>query len=239
MTQAIIADEIKKLIELQDIDSEIFRLSGELEEMPIKIKEFDGFIKEKEGIYKTSEDKLKKLEVGRKQKELDMQVKEEAVKKHQSKLYQVKTNDEYTAIEKEIGSLKADISVLEEEIINMLDDVEATRKELSKNKTVYEREKSIIETEKKKMEQQKTVLEADLKKIEDQRKEFSKNIDKNILTKYEKILLAKGGLALVPIIDDACSGCNMSLPPQVINEVKMKNDIIFCGQCTRILYSKE
>ncbi|MDD5136387.1 MAG: C4-type zinc ribbon domain-containing protein [Candidatus Omnitrophica bacterium] len=38
---------------------------------------------------------------------------------------------------------------------------------------------------------------------------------------------------------DACQGCFRVLPPQVANEVKMNEEIIFCEYCARILYSEE
>ena len=38
---------------------------------------------------------------------------------------------------------------------------------------------------------------------------------------------------------DACGGCNMNLPPQVINEIMMKKNLIFCESCARILYIEE
>ena len=233
------ADEIKRLIELQQLDGEIFRIKGELEAMPEKLKEFSAIIKEKESIYTTSEEKSKKLKVQQKEKEIELQTKEEAIKKHQTQLYQLKTNKEYTAMEKEIASLKADNSILEEGIIKLLDETDAVEKEITENKKIYEQEKSRIESEKKKVEQEKIQFETELKNIESQRSEFVKNIDKDILSKYERILQAKDGLALVPVVLDACDGCNMNLPPQVINEVKLKNDLIFCGNCSRILYSKD
>ncbi len=234
-----LADEIKRLIELQQLDGEIFRIKGELEAMPEKLKEFSAIIKEKESIYITSEEKSKKLKVQQKEKEIELQTKEEAIKKHQTQLYQLKTNKEYTAMEKEIASLKADNSILEEGIIKLLDETDAVEKEITENKKIYEQEKSRIESEKKKVEQEKIQFETELKNIESQRSEFVKNIDKDILSKYERILQAKDGLALVPVVLDACDGCNMNLPPQVINEVKLKNDLIFCGNCSRILYSKD
>jgi len=41
---------------------------------------------------------------------------------------------------------------------------------------------------------------------------------------------------MVKLVNGACQGCNMNVPPQVINEVKMKNELIICENCSRILY---
>ena len=64
-------------------------------------------------------------------------------------------------------------------------------------------------------------------------------VEKEFLVKYERLIKSKEALAMVSIEGDACGGCNINLPPQVINEVKLKQDLIFCGSCARILYSEE
>lgn len=239
MAEIILADEIKKLVELQEIDAEIFRIKRDLESMPERVKNLDDIIKEKEDIFKETEEKLKKLQLQHREKEMDLQSKEQSIKKLKTQLYQIKTNKEYTAMEKEIASSQADGSLLEDMIIKILDEIDTTEKDLGEKKEKFLQEKNNIENEKKKIDSHKRDIEAELKKLETQRSEFIINIDKNILSKYEKILYAKDGLALVPVAEDACSGCYMNLPPQVINEIKLKKDLIFCGNCSRILYCKE
>jgi predicted nucleic acid-binding Zn-ribbon protein len=44
---------------------------------------------------------------------------------------------------------------------------------------------------------------------------------------------------VVPIAGDSCQGCFRILPPQVINEVRMKTELVVCENCTRILYVEE
>jgi len=165
-------------------------------------------------------------------------MKEETIKKHQGQLYQVKTNQEYKALEKEIGSVKADVSLLEEEIINMLEKVDQIKKDVVKEKDMLEGEKKKIQEEKQKIEIEKKAAEEEFNNLNNMRKEFTEKIDKNTLSKYERILKNRDGLAMVPVIADACGGCNMNLPAQVINEAKLKKGLTLCGNCARILYSE-
>jgi len=44
---------------------------------------------------------------------------------------------------------------------------------------------------------------------------------------------------MVSVIGDACGACNINLPPQVINEIRLKQELIHCGSCARILYINE
>ena len=61
-------------------------------------------------------------------------------------------------------------------------------------------------------------------------------VDPKILKQYDRILTNRDGMAIVGVKDSACSGCNMSVPPQVVNLIKMYERIITCEVCNRILY---
>jgi predicted nucleic acid-binding Zn-ribbon protein len=239
MTVMNVAEEIKKLVELQQLDIEIFGIKRELEWIPEKIAEYDASVKAKEGLFKGSEEKSKKLAVKKKEKEMELGTKEEAIKKHQGQLFQVKTNQEYSALQKEIASIGADKSILEEDILKLFDDIDAAEKEVARDKDLFQKEKIKIESEKKQFEQKKSELETRLGTLNAQRAELAKNVNVEALAKYERILVAREGSALVPIENEsACGGCNMNLPPQIINEVRMNTDFVVCGNCSRILYSK-
>lgn len=239
MDQPNMKEEILKLLGLQVLDKQIYDMRRELEDFPEKLKAFDALIKEKESIYKTSEEALKKAQLKRKDKEIEMAGKEDAIKKHQAQLFQVKTNQEYTALTKEINSLKADVSVIEEILIGVFDEIDKIEKEITANKKIFEDEKSKIEKEKTVIDSRRKELESILKDTEEKRAQTAGTVDKDILSKYDRILNGRDGLAIVEIKGDACGGCNMNLPPQVVNEVRMMPDLVYCGNCMRILYYKE
>lgn len=232
-------EQIKLLIELQGLDKEIFRLEKELALKPQEIKNLDDAFKAREEETKASDSDLKQLQVAHKDKEVQLQTKEESIKKLQTQLYQVKTNKEYTAMENEIKGARADCSVLEEEIINLLDKIdeaENRKKERSENLKIEQKK---VEEEKKRVNGEAKKIEEELNGLKGQRKGLAEKVDKTILSKYERILYNKNGMALVPVRNDACQGCFLDLPPQVINEIKMKKDLIFCESCARILYLEE
>ena len=239
MKVANMEDQIKMLIELQEIDGEIYNKKKVLDEVPAKMKELDDLLEQKSADVKNLEENSKKLQLEMKEKEVEMGSKEEAIKKYQTQLSQVKTNKEYTALEKEISTIKADNSLLEEDIINLLDKIESVKGDIKKEKDVLEQEKKKIEEQKKKMEEEKKAAQVEFDDLNNKRKDFTAKVDKRVLSKYERILHNKAGLAMVPVADDACGGCNMNLPPQVVNEARLKKELTFCGNCARILYSTQ
>ncbi len=232
-------DQIKMLVELQELDTEIYNKKRLLDAIPEKIKELDNSMEEKSANLKNLEEESKKLQLNRKEKETDLASKEETIKKYKTQLFQIKTNKEYTALEKEISSIKADNSVLEDEIIAFLEEIDEIQKKASKEKEILEHEKGKVRDEKKRMEDEKKINEAEFNDLNNKRKGFVEKLDRNILSKYERILHNRDGLAMVPVIGGTCGGCNMNLPPQVINEAKLRKELTFCGNCARILYIEE
>lgn len=234
-----ITEQILLLVQLQKLDAEIYTLEKRKREGPLRVKGLEEDFKKRSEVLKDEDGKLKSLQVTQNEKENELASKEENIKKCQSQLNALKTNKEYTTMLQEIGGHEADKSVLEEGILLIMDEVEAQKKEV-------EKVKGLVKEDENKLNQDKEKVSADIKEIEvtvgtlnKQRSEAAGKIDKAILSKYERLLKGKDSLAMVKVADNACGGCHMNLPPQVINEIKMKIDLIYCESCARILYIEE
>ena len=235
-----IKEEIRKLIDVQKIDSQLLTLKKKKEiELPQKLSELKGSLDSKKSNLSLLEDSLKKIQLKRKEKEIDLESKEEAVRKAQAQLYQLKTNQEYKAKLKEIESLKADISIIEEDIIKILDEVEQKTKEIEGAKKKFQEEENEIKKEIAKIEEKTKKLEAEIKNLEDKRKILTSQVDKNILNRYEYLLKHRAGLALVPLKNGSCGGCFMNLPPEITNKIKQYKNLVQCEMCARLLYLEE
>jgi hypothetical protein len=231
--------QMKHLYQLQTIDAEIYRLRAELGEKPILMDELKQKFEEKKANLKSLEEKTKQIQVKRKDKENELASKEETIKKSQVQLYQIKKNEEYQAMLREIEGLNADKSVLEEEILILFDKADETNKEIEKEKLhLAEEEKRFIK-QRQQIEDRIKQINNRLATLEGQRKQIIPNVDKKILAQYERILKNRGGLALVPVKNNACQGCFLNVPPQVINEIKLKKNLVICEACARILYLEE
>jgi hypothetical protein len=232
-------EQIKLLIELQGLDTHIFRFEDELESIPETIKKKEEEFKEKNSSLKKLEDDLKALVMKRKEREGDLEAKEGSIRKYQQQLNQVKTNKEYSALQEEIGRVKADNSIIEEAILNLFDEIDAGNKKIAKEKDFLKSEEAAFNEEKKKLIEESNRIKTELEGLKKQRAELTAKVDKNILKKYERIIKNKDGLAVVTIADEACQGCFRVMPPQVVNEIKMNDELVFCENCARILYLDE
>jgi len=231
-----IKEQIDFLIKLQVLDKELYLLGAEKKEIPEKIKAIDEALESKKIVIKNAENDLKALQVKLKDSEVDLQQKEEQVKKLDTQLYQLKSNKEYSAMLSEIAGVKADNSIIEEEIIKLMDNVETSKSKIMEEKGLFKKEETAAEKDKDIIKSRQREIDTRFSELSAQRQEAILDIEKQTLIRYEKVLKNKDGLAIVPIERGACGGCHMNLPSQVVSEVKIREDIVACGNCSRILY---
>ncbi len=236
MTEANLKEQLGTLIQLQDVDRQIYLLKEEKESKPKEIEELKlAFESKKQGLADL-EKSLLDAQKQRKDKELELATKEEGIKKLQSQLFQLKTNKEYHAMLAQIQDSKADNSVIEDKILELFESADKVKGEVEAERQRLVGEEKIFNEDKKKVDEKVKEIESKLAQLEAQRNQVLPKIDKKILGQYERILSNRDGLAIVSVKENTCKGCNMHVPPQVINLIRMYERIITCEVCNRILY---
>ena len=233
-----IAQQIDKLINLQQVDAIIYKLKSEKQQKPLWIQQLKLQMEDEKKAAEAAKNSFRQLQVSKKEKEIELETKETGIKKLNTQLYQLKTNKEYEAMQQQIGLAHADCSVLEEEILKLMDAIEQEEKNIAKKQKETEQRQQDVNAQIKQIEQQISAIEAELAKEEEKRKILAADVAPKVLSHYERILEGKDGFAMAPIVEHTCGGCHMQLPPQVINEIRLKQDIIYCHICSRILYDK-
>ncbi|HQP11016.1 MAG TPA: C4-type zinc ribbon domain-containing protein [Candidatus Omnitrophota bacterium] len=240
MAEIAIKDQIRKMIELQKIDREIYNLKIDLKEKPAMLADLKAEFESQKVALEELEKKLKAVLVERKEKELELKTREDEIAKANAQLSQIKTNKEYSAKMSEIEHIKADKSIIEEKILVSYDKSDSVAAEVEKERgKVAEEEKKYLAA-KKTIEDDIKVIEDRIKVFDSQRKQALPGIDPALLARYEKILKHKEGVAIVPVQgQDSCGGCFMNVTPQQVNAIKMHQELIECEMCSRILYLED
>ncbi|OGX29476.1 MAG: hypothetical protein A3B78_04060 [Omnitrophica WOR_2 bacterium RIFCSPHIGHO2_02_FULL_67_20] len=233
------ADQLDTLKRLQAIDGELFRLRKEEKEKPKELERAAAQVAAQEAAVKAAESKLTALQLTQKEKEGELQTREAQVKKLQGQLFQVKTNKEYSAMQHEIEALKADNSLLEEAILKTFDAVDQAAKARKAEQAKLAGQQEQLRRERERIERELSTIRAQIGKLELDRKTLTPDAPKASLAIYERILGIREGLAMVPLVNDSCGGCHRRLPPQVINQVYLKANLVTCESCSRILYFDE
>ena len=235
------SEQIERLRQLQQVDSQLYQLRQQKQEKPLVLERSKQQVAAQEARVKETESRLKAFQLGQKEKEVELQSREGQIKKLQGQLFQVKTNKEYSAMQHEIETIKADNSVLEEAILKIFDEIEVAgrqrqdeQKQLAAVQETYKKEEAVIR-------QELAVIQQRIEQLEKERQALTPTIPAAMFDVYERILSSRKGLAMAPLAleTESCGGCHRRLPPQVINQVRLKAKLTTCESCNRILYLDE
>ena len=231
--------QIPILVKLQEIDSFLADLRNEIERKPLELEELKLRLEEKKKQLDVMQEDIKRIKINIKEKELELKSGEEEVKRLQSQLMQVKTNKEYKSLLMEIEGKKADNSLIEDNILDLMEEVDKKELELNKEKENLKHLEAEYSKEEARIKSEIAKIENQIKDKEKEREEVCSHLDTQLLSIYERLLKNRDGLAIVPVVNDACGGCHLSLRPQIINEIKRKDHLVTCERCSRILYLDE
>jgi predicted nucleic acid-binding Zn-ribbon protein len=234
-----IQDQIGILVKLQEIDARLYRLKQEKADKPAQKEALKAAFAEKGEALKNKQDALTSFQLKRKECEISLQTKEEEIKKYQTQLLQMKTNKEYMSMQKQIEGLKADNAVLEDDILALMEKADKAKAEIGEEKEILSGEEKKLGEETAKIDREIKDMAEKVASLEKERSGICPAVGKNLLNQYERVLKAREGLALVPVTGESCGGCHHVLPPQIISEARMKDKIISCDFCARLLYWPE
>ena len=232
-------ESIEVLKRLQSLKSKINELkeSQELRKQDVQKKKTQ--IEDKKALAEEKhEEKLsRQKEIDR--KELDLKTDEGEITKYNVQLNSIKTNKEYTALCTEIGSKKADMSILEDEILSTMSKLESVSEEYNKLQEDLRREEENLKDLVESVDADVKETDIEIEKIQNDQKKYIDALDENSLKHYNRLSSIKGGKAVVAVLDNMCGGCSMKITAQTLNLLMGSNELVFCQSCSRILYLEE
>ncbi|AHC15149.1 zinc ribbon domain-containing protein [Salinispira pacifica] len=232
----MIQEILNKLQELQDVLAEKYSIENELKNIPKALNTKTELVNR---LKKSFVEKNERLESGR-AKVQDLRIKmtdaEREREKYEEQIVNINTQREYEALVKEIREAS-------EREQNFRKDLQREQKYLEELQQSIEREESLIQEQEKELtsEQEKIKEESDkrqklLETLNKQEDEITPGMDEEMVFKFKRIIRSKGGKGIVPLRRSVCTGCNMILPAQFVNDVKAEKDVLFCPYCSMILY---
>ncbi len=246
-------NKVKQLLPIQELDLKIKEIKVSLSDKVKKLEPLEKNLLKATSKIEATKNDITTLKLDAKEKELKVKEFEDHITKLQTQSLSAKKNDEYQAILKQVGGLKADKMLVEDRLLEVYMKTEEYAKiqkqdEDDKNTTQkkYDQEKTTIETECSELNKQ-------LQDLEEQRKETIKNIDAELLRVYDRILNATQDALVISIVQRQklssrhkdsedplnynyfCGGCNVALTTQDVNALMLAKDILYCRSCSRIL----
>jgi predicted nucleic acid-binding Zn-ribbon protein len=151
----------------------------------------------------------------------------------------ISTQREYEALDKEIKDaaekeqqFRKDLQ-REERIIYDLDE------QMKQSSALIEQQEAELAERRKGVEAEIAAKKARVDELNEKEKDLTKDMDPEVLFKFERIIRNKMGKGIVAIKGGVCLGCHMILPAQFANDVRLGKEIVFCPYCSRILFYEE
>ena len=229
-------EDIRNLISLQQIDIRISKLDLINVELTEEVARKESEITQIKDGLAAGEEKLKTCEVKVHDRKVDIEGLKETLKKYTEQRNYIKKPRELFAIDKEIETTLRSIRVAETELQKLEKELTDSKQERESEENKLKVKQEEADTIRQKNSESVGKNQADLETARSERREIIKSVPSDLLSTYDFISRNKQGIALAEVSGEACSGCYISLPPQLINEIRRGDKIIRCTSCARILY---
>ena len=231
--------DLKAVIELQRVDLKIAELNSQIDTLPAEIRSLEDQLKDHLQAHESHKDRLTANQKERRELEGDIQPIQAKISKHKDQLYEVKTNEQYKAMLKEIEGEEANIRKIEDKILEKMLEAEELQKMVTQAAASLASEKARAAAETKRLQ---SLREADAKERDGllaSRQQLTVGLTPDVLHTYERVRKARRGIAVADVRNEFCTACNVRLRPQVYNDVLKNAAILLCESCDRILYCVE
>lgn len=169
-------------------------------------------------------------------KEIELEENLDRYNQSKAKLSSVANTKQYNALEKEMDTLKKMRAQLEEERDTLRENVENFEADVAEKQAKVDELAAQIAEEQAAVDKETSGASGAISDLEKQRTQLKGDLPKQMFRRYEFILSRGRRPAVTACVGGVCTGCNMTVPPQLFNELQMSRRLIQCPSCQRILF---
>jgi len=227
---------LAQLVVLQAIDKEIDQIDQAIKAEQSGLDERISALAKREAFINELQEKIEMQQRESRTLEGEMADKMSHVRDRQSKMMQVQTGREQTALLKEIEDAKKSAKENEENIVAMMVSIEQLTTQITTEKNLLKGEKELVAEETNKVRANIETINKGKKEKDGLRSEQAVKIKGSVLRKYDTLRQRRNGLAVVNVVDGVCQGCFMSIPPQLFNRLLRGDELFDCPTCQRMIH---
>ncbi|HEY3284639.1 MAG TPA: C4-type zinc ribbon domain-containing protein [Armatimonadota bacterium] len=231
------AEGLKELYELQQIDSALQRVKKGIEALDggaAAAKELD---RHKQALAAKESD-LRKLQ--REYQDLELQVKSLDKKRTDArfKLYggKIHVAKELESLEREAKSLSQQIDGLETKMLGLMEAMEPLEAEVAPLRAAVSEAEAGLAKVRTEQQSHRNLLSGQHQGLLSQREAAAAKVLAPLLQRYNQVRQRTGYLGVVKVDGSTCGACHMTLPSLTLREVRESATLRSCDGCGRILY---
>lgn len=228
--------DLELVSRLQTLDLKIGELQREVATLPKHIAQ----------IEKTLDGHLRRLEADRaalsanqkerKRLEDEIKVQDQKVSKLRDQMLLAKTNEQYKAFQNEIEYGLNEVRKHEDRILDLMSESEPLEINVKKAEAALKEEKQQVDAEKAQAREATAKDEKQLEELMAERNALVAQLKPAMNRTYERIRKKWHGTVVAEVVGGRCTACQIVLRPQLFQELRRAEEMMFCESCGRIIF---
>lgn len=235
----MITETLEKLKSLQDILAQKYLIESELKELPRSLTTKSELVNRLKKSFIEKHERLTAAKSYINDLRIKMRDAETERENYEGKIAEISTQREYEALVKEIRDAGEREQNYRKELQREEKAFEELEKAIEREELLIKDQEKELTLEQEKIHQETQDRESLLTELDNQEQAITPDIDGEIVFKFKRIIRSKEGKGIVPLQKGVCTGCNMILPLQFVNDVRSGEQIHFCPYCSMILFYQE
>jgi uncharacterized protein len=229
--------ELERIIALQKLASAALDAERRLADEPERERAMEARLEAARQHVTAAKERLADNQNARRAVEKDVAVHVGRLSKFREQAMAVKTNQEYHAVQKEIGFAQGEIKTIEDRILELMVEADDLTSTVKRTESELAAEQKSVEADRRAMTAEHATLKTTLDKVAAERSEVVRGLNPRTLAIFELVSRRRHGVAVAQARDGICMLCHVRLRPQVFNTVLRNDQIVQCDSCQRIRYS--
>lgn len=235
-----VEEKLSSLVALQKIDSKLDEIKILKGELPMEVRDLEDEIQGLHARQTRVEEEINGIQEFIEQKKNIIKDSQALVKKYEKQSENVKNNREFEAVNKEMEMQNLEVKLAEKHIKDANEEIADKARLLESAKKAVSNKEGVLKHKKGELEKIITDTEKEENEFQSSAAVAREKVEPRLLASYERIRKSyRNGLAIVPVLRDACGGCFNAIPPQRQSEIRQRKKIIICENCGRILIDED
>lgn len=229
-------EPIEGLLILQERDRRLANLKEQISQIPQDEARAKGRLNSDEQAVATAKSGLQQIGVEAKKVELDVETRRNTISRLKQQQFETRKNEEFQALGHEVERYAAEIDELETKQLEFMEKADAQREVLDAAEAALAKSQEVVDQDLADLKQRSENLEKEHSTVAAERVKLAADVDEELLSLYERLLVKKKGVAVCPVESGQCGGCHVKLIPATLVKVQAGKEIAQCENCGRILY---